>query len=352
MASFFEPYPLSSENTVFEWDGDRLPYEIKYCLEVIGINSVTDLRKFDESQDIQQLFQGLCNQDDYPHFLEALEASRMYFTTPSPTRTKKTIHKQPMEEDPVLQDLQQQFTTVQLEYEALLSQKANYLQKIKAEYEKQSEMKASQTKIIERAKRLNKIAQHLMIDGKKYRLHHIRGDGNCMYNAVLTGARFHHLGQSFNTESVRMRLSQEILSHLDSHVDALVVQILLLIRDEEFHGIPQGEFFEMIQSAATQRKGIFNEAALDAVDDQICVILRDYGVSLYCQLIQSNGMWGGNVELGVLSSILGVQIIIHLPNESNAHSIINNTGNENAPKVHLQYSGSHYDVYIPQSERF
>lgn len=334
-------------------DGVRLPYEIKYCLEVVGINSVTDLIKFDDNQDIQHLFQGLCNQDDYPLFLEALEASRMYFTIPSPIRTKnKRIHTQTMEEDPVLQDLQQRFTTVQLEYEALLSQKASYLQKIKAEYEKQSEMKASQTKIIERAKRLKKIAQQLIIDGKNYRLHQIRGDGNCMFNAVLTGARFHRPGQTFNTESIRMRLSEEIQSHLDRHVDALVVQILLLIRDEEFHGIPEGAFLDMIQSAARQRKGIFNEAALDALDDQICVNLRDYGVSLYCQLIQSNGMWGGNVELGVLSSILGVQIIVHLPNESNAHSIINNTGNENAPKVHVQYSGSHYDVYIPQSGYF
>ena len=64
---------------------------------------------------------------------------------------------------------------------------------------------------------------------------------------------------------------------------------------------------------------------------------------LYPDQVRRNGFWGGNVELGILSRILGVQIIVHRANR-NIDPPINNTNNLVAREVHILYDDTHYDL--------
>ncbi len=82
------------------------------------------------------------------------------------------------------------------------------------------------------------------------------------------------------------------------------------------------------------------------VDDNIRELIATGGiVGDYINMIQHNAAWGGNVELGILSRIMGVQIIVHRRN-GNIDPPINNTGNLNALEVHLDYNGGHYNLII------
>lgn len=62
-------------------------------------------------------------------------------------------------------------------------------------------------------------------------------------------------------------------------------------------------------------------------------------------MIRENGAWGGSVELGIMSEILEVQLVVHRRGGT-IDPPINNTGNVAAPTVDLDYNGGHYNLIL------
>ena len=71
-------------------------------------------------------------------------------------------------------------------------------------------------------------------------------------------------------------------------------------------------------------------------------------------MIQSRAAWGGAVELGIMSEILEVQLVVHRRGGT-IDPPINNTGNVAAPTLDLDYNGGHYNLILNpgmEMERF
>lgn len=64
----------------------------------------------------------------------------------------------------------------------------------------------------------------------------------------------------------------------------------------------------------------------------------------YIALLDQDGFWGGEVELGAAAEILQVRIIVHRGNREVPINPANNEGT--FLDVHLRFNGGHYDVLI------
>ena len=174
-------------------------------------------------------------------------------------------------------------------------------------------------------------------------------DGNCMYNSLLAAIRrlSNYEGSRHRTlEELRKEIAEEIKQNQVLYFEALEVQIFENIRDGDFVGF-QGVFRTIIQELHfTRENARLRGENLVIVDDNIRELIATGGiVGDYINMIQLNAAWGGNVELGILSRIMGVQIIVHRRNR-NIDPPINNTGNVDALEVHLDYNGGHYNLII------
>jgi len=174
-------------------------------------------------------------------------------------------------------------------------------------------------------------------------------DGNCMFNSLLAAVRrlTSYEGNRHRTlEELRKEIAEEIEQNQALYFEALEVQIFENIRDGDFAGF-QGVFRTIIQELHFTRENARARGEnLVIVDDNIRELIATGGiVGDYINMIQHNAAWGGNVELGILSRIMGVQIIVHRRN-GNIDPPINNTGNLNALEVHLDYNGGHYNLII------
>lgn len=349
-------------NSLFEWVyHHRLPFQIKFYLEACGVQYIKELAQVHDNPSSLSLIKEFCYKKDYEIFLSALQvtiqslsASPDLLKSNEQQAKKKRILEEISQHDQRLLQLEEQYNKAEQEYMKLSAKKQKYLHSLKTEYDKQTlEKTRLQTKIAESLLR-STINEPVLtnrvkgsIDRSRFRLHRIPADGNCMYHSVLYGCQNQNIAAGVTLQSLRIQVSQEILLRWDHYLPELIVQLRLLIEDQEFFGIPEGDFLQSLRILSHQRKMIVHEDDLEEFDDVISQNLRDFGVGQYCLLIQSNGTWGGNVELGILSYLLGVQVIVHLLDQDEPHSIINNTGNADAPEVHVEYSGNHYNVFLP-----
>lgn len=185
--------------------------------------------------------------------------------------------------------------------------------------------------------------------GPEFGIMAIDMDGNCMYNSLLAAIRrlSNYEGNRHRTlEELRKEIAEEIKQNQALYFEALEVQIFENIRDGDFVGF-QGVFRTIIQELHfTRENARLRGENLVIVDDNIRELIATGGiVGDYINMIQLNAAWGGNVELGILSRIMGVQIIVHRRN-GNIDPPINNTGNVDALEVHLDYNGGHYNLII------
>ena len=80
----------------------------------------------------------------------------------------------------------------------------------------------------------------------------------------------------------------------------------------------------------------------DEIDQTIRNHIETYGVvQLYIDMITQDQAWGGDVELGIMSRLLNVQIIVHRPNI--AEIII---GTNDGQRIGLDYNGNHYNLIL------
>lgn len=160
-------------------------------------------------------------------------------------------------------------------------------------------------------------------------IYKISSDGNCMYNAVIAGSN----NQEITVENLRQQVFNAIQSDLDRYIPQLESQFLDVIRSTN---IPFG-FSDDVLNIINDIANIEESLRLPAIRE------RDL-VSLYIDTIRQDGIWGGDVELGVISQVLNIQIEI---NSANGSIItINNTGDDNAFLVNIDQNGNHYNLIL------
>lgn len=152
-------------------------------------------------------------------------------------------------------------------------------------------------------------------------------DGNCMYAASIAAAN-----SDETIFSLREQVSLIIESDLEMYIPLLESQLLYIVHVADIWG-----FSEEIRNLILVLKQ-FDE------DERLNYIREKQLVSLWIQSIKDNGFWGGEVELGVISILLGVSINVHMPDGS--VNTINNTGQDDAPAIELSFSGRHYNFIV------
>lgn len=156
-------------------------------------------------------------------------------------------------------------------------------------------------------------------------------NGNCMYNAILEGYRRIGFTNSDynNAETLRAAVISVILSSQE-YIERLESQLIANIRDNDIYGFAPDmqEEISALHDALTRGEKI-------SVSELLTRYINSIGTA-------SN--WGGNVELGIINSILGVQIIVH--RTDGLVIAVNDSENQDAPEIHLHYDGAHYDLII------
>lgn len=175
----------------------------------------------------------------------------------------------------------------------------------------------------------------------------VNPDGDCMYNSALAGIRRlpeYEGNRMMSLAELRGRVTQIINDNIGQYFDQLNIQIFEAIRDGDLRGF-RGEILESIKDLGEQRKALVGTDR-DELDQNIRDFIAQQGVvQQYIEMIQSRAAWGGAVELGIISEILEVQLVVHRRGGT-IDPPINNTGNALAPIVDLDYNGGHYNLIL------
>lgn len=170
-------------------------------------------------------------------------------------------------------------------------------------------------------------------------------DGDCMFNAIREGLNrvnnsvLPEWSRNANTNTLRTRIAEELNSNIDTYYSSISSQILASIRNGEVEGFPEEMANRMY--GLYLRSQTVNGTELAQVEREIIQFAEDSILDYINALGLPCELWGGNIELGVLSRELGIQFMIVY--RSGDLVFINNTGNQNAPRIDLDFDGSHYN---------
>ncbi len=164
----------------------------------------------------------------------------------------------------------------------------------------------------------------------------IKNNGDCMYNAILEGYRRLEL-DDYTLEQLREAVHNSIYLNQELYIKELEAQLIANIRDADLHGFSPSMQLRLSEYVSMYQTGIEEQNILE-------MMRQDRIVEQYISSILMNGNWGGNVELGVISRVLGVELIIHRADGLIVR--INNSGNDYAPAIHLEYNGGHYNLIL------
>jgi hypothetical protein len=192
----------------------------------------------------------------------------------------------------------------------------------------------------------------------------IDGDGDCMYNSILAGVqRLLTINPGINTNIILSdnthinlsaidltQLRNIVANHIEAnqgdYFDLIAYQIADNIRHNELAGYPESMRAQMqiLADAYNSRQNI------QAVEYAIQQFINNGIVGQYINLMRNTHnsgkevVWGGAVELGVISKILGIQFDVYRRWGEYYH--IDNTGRNNASTVNLDYTGDHYNLIL------
>jgi len=166
-------------------------------------------------------------------------------------------------------------------------------------------------------------------------------DGNCMFNAALRGVS--HSRYQSHVE-LREGVTDYVLERFTEYKPLIETLIVRMIMTGDLRGITNTNFRLELHELLGQR--LSYTSSLN-IEDAILQGVRNKGlVEKYILLINEDGFWGSDIELGIISSILDVTFVVHRGGRefSVGHSTTNN--------VHLRFTGSHYDLLreIPERE--
>ncbi len=177
-------------------------------------------------------------------------------------------------------------------------------------------------------------------------------DGHCMYRAILAGIERLHGGVGYTLHDLRNTVANEIRENTDAQ--NILAQIITILREGNLNGLGEGllrtRLFQLMQERGLR---IDQGDHPDEVDILMFNSLMNLGpregersvVELYIEGVQNSSVWGGDLELGILSRLLGVQIIVHRDNGTIDAPI----GDPAALIVRLAYNDTHYHLIAPGS---
>jgi hypothetical protein len=153
--------------------------------------------------------------------------------------------------------------------------------------------------------------------------------------------------RSCSAQTLRRKVADYIEANTGLYFDEIAGQISQNIRDDELIGYPD-ELFQEMNSLSIRRKIAYaTGVGIDKAEEDIIKYGHGGAVGTYIRLLGlRSSLWGGPVELGVISKLLEVQIQVHRRDGEIYH--INNTENSDAPKIHLDYTGTHYNLLLPR----
>jgi hypothetical protein len=189
----------------------------------------------------------------------------------------------------------------------------------------------------------------------------IKGDGDCIYNSILAGIKRLPAGintdiilldnthidlNTINLAQLRRIVADYIEDNQGYYFDLIAFQIADNIRHNELAGYPESMRAEMqiLANAYHSRQNI------QAVERNIQQFINNGIVGQYINLMRNTYdsgqevIWGGAVELGIISEILGIQFYVYRRGGEYYH--IDNTQTDNAHRVDLDYTGDHYNLVL------
>ena len=178
---------------------------------------------------------------------------------------------------------------------------------------------------------------------RKFLLHPILADGNCMFEAAREGAIL--IGRE-DAPADQMTLRAQIRDLLTARPELVAQAITDMVMTGDLRGVNDDGFRTILKELITQRQE-FQRAHLLAHEIRENILGNVLGRNLaghYIALLDQDGFWGGEVELGAAADILQVRIIVHRGNRELPINPANNDGT--FPEVHLRFNGGHYDVLI------
>lgn len=179
----------------------------------------------------------------------------------------------------------------------------------------------------------------------------IRGNGDCMFNSIIQGLRRLHgahlpLWARHSTASIiRNRIADEIDSNMGQYFVEITYQLAQNIRDGEFAGYPDVLADEMRRLYEQRQNAFATGVNIQLAENKIEQFVHGGAVGQYiASLRKPHELWGGPIELGILSRMLRVQFMVYRRHGEFYH--IDNTGLDNAPRIDLDYTGNHYNLIL------
>lgn len=189
---------------------------------------------------------------------------------------------------------------------------------------------------------------------------HIDGDGDCMYNSILAGIKrlptevnrdiilpdnTHIDLNAIDLTQLRNIVANYIEANQGHYFDLIAFQIADNIRHNELAGYPESMRIQMQILANTY----LARQNIQAVEHAIQQFINGGIVGQYINLMRNTAdsgevIWGGAVELGIISEILGIQFYVYKRGGEYYH--IDNTHLDNAHRVDLDYTGDHYNLVL------
>ena len=187
----------------------------------------------------------------------------------------------------------------------------------------------------------------------------INGDGDCMYNSILEGLRRLPDGtntniilpngtnidmRTINLAQLRGMIADHIEANQGHYFDLIAYQIADNIRANELAGYPVSMRVQMQALATAYRLN------MQATEQYIQQFINGGIVGQYMNLMRNTYgsgqevVWGGGVELGVLSTLLGTQFYVYRRGGEYYH--IDLTNHATALRIDLDYTGNHYNLVL------
>ena len=189
----------------------------------------------------------------------------------------------------------------------------------------------------------------------------IEGDGDCVYNSILAGIK--RLPAGINTDIIlpdnthidlntldlaqlRSIVANYIEANQGHYFDLIAFQIADNIRHNELAGYPESMRAQMqiLANAYNSRQNI------QAAEYAIQQFINNGIVGQYINLMRNtydSGLevvWGGAVELGIISEILAIQFYVYRRGGEYYH--IDNTHIDNVHRIDLDFTGNHYNLVL------
>ncbi len=175
-----------------------------------------------------------------------------------------------------------------------------------------------------------------LLDGLE--AHPIPGDGNCLFNSIIHSITLQNIVDDPNLQT-QDQLRGFVGSELAKEAYQGSISSLLI------NAVTAGE----TEGFGTDLKAKLEEAIVHSEDADFSIevfILENNLIDSYITDMMTKSVWGGDIELGIISDLLGLQIVVMTPGgDTTAAPII--VGEDANPTIVLKHTGEHYNMYLP-----